>query len=51
MSLESVSATGVVSDNISMICVHGKERWEFGGESHKFYKFVLTRSKAKAGNF
>ncbi len=30
-----------VNDNISMICVHGKELWAFGGESHIFYKFIL----------
>jgi hypothetical protein len=30
-----------VDDNISMICVHGKELWALGGDSHKFYKFIL----------
>lgn len=30
-----------VKDKISMIAVYDKELWAFGGDTHKFYKFIL----------
>ncbi len=30
-----------VKDKISMIAVDDKELWAFGGDTHKFYKFIL----------